>query len=122
LPKEWTDDPKRCAEAGIPASVEFKSKPKTALDMLKYVNGKGMPFSWVTSDSLYGDFREIGMWLESIEKGYVMAVSGKAYVWQGNRQQRVSAILESLPEEGWYRTSAGAGSKGERYYDWLCYE
>jgi SRSO17 transposase len=28
-------------------------------------------------------------------------------------------MLESLPEKGWRRISAGKGVKGERYYDWL---
>jgi len=121
LPKEWTYDPVRCTLAGIPETVQFKSKPQMALNMLKYASENGMPFSWVTADSLYGNFRGISIWLESIEKGYVLAVSGKAYVWQGMWQHRVSTFLESLPEEGWYRTSAGTGSKGERYYDWLCY-
>jgi SRSO17 transposase len=27
--------------------------------------------------------------------------------------------LKTLPEESWERLSAGEGSKGERYYDWL---
>jgi SRSO17 transposase len=90
-----------------------------ALDMMKGANESGMPFSWATADSAYGDCRDISQWLESIGKGYVLAVSGKAYVWQGHSQQKVSSILESLPEDGWLRLSAGTGSKGERYYDWF---
>jgi len=71
---------------------------------------------------VYGDARDISQWLESIEKGYVLAVSGKAYVWQGYRQYKVASILPSLPEEDWQRLSAGAGTKGARYYDWITVE
>ena len=31
----------------------------------------------------------------------------------------VSQVLKTLPSEGWQRLSAGSGSKGERWYDWL---
>ena len=93
-----------------------------ALDMLKTAYHAEVMFSWVTADSVYGDSRYISQWLESIEKSYVLAVSGKAYVWQGCEQHRVSTVLDKLPEEGWSRLSAGSGSKGERYYDWLAVE
>ena len=77
LPKEWMDDKERCTEAGIPEDTSFKTKPQMALEMFQAAHNAGVPFSWATADSIYGDFRDIGMWLESISKGYVMAVSGK---------------------------------------------
>ena len=136
LPKEWMDDADRCKAAGVPEDVEFTTKPQMALAMLKrsYADGRayGMPFSWVTADSAYGDARDISMWLESIGKSYVLAVSGKAYVWSGIKQHRVSAILENLTSAGndssdssdsdWHRISCGSGSKGEREYDWCLME
>ena len=127
LPKEWIDDKERCKEAKIPEDTIFKTKPQMALEMIKSANEAAVPFSWVTADSVYGDFRDIGMWLEGISKGYVMAVSGKAYIWQGFTQRRISTILKALPvteadspvAAGWERLSAGSGSKGERMYDWM---
>jgi hypothetical protein len=74
------------------------------------------------------------MFLEDREQPYVLAVSGKAYVWSGFYQHRVSTLLDALregelqsgdtaeeeeEEEGWKRLSAGEGSKGPRLYDWL---
>lgn len=49
------------------------------------------------------------------------------YVWAGFYQHRVSEVLEELREgslpfeedEGWHRLSVGAGSKGQRLYDWV---
>jgi len=121
LPKEWTDDKERCEHAAIPEDIEFTTKPQMALDMLKLAHESNMPFSFVTADSAYGDCRDISMWLENIGKSYVLAVSGKAYVWSGFKQHRVSNILKNLTNEdndGWHRVSCGAGSKGEREYDW----
>jgi len=119
LPKEWIEDKGRCAEAGIPVDALFRTKPEMALDMLKATHGAEVPFTWVTGDCVYGDYRDIRMYLETIGKQYVMAVSGKESVWIGYRQYRISRILDSLPEEGWERLSTGDGSKGEKIYDWL---
>jgi len=86
---------------------------------------------WVVADSVYGDTRRLGVWLEEHEQAYVMAVSGKAHVWRGFYQPKVGEILDALREgtlpsvlpseedEGWKRMSAGEGSKGERLYDWI---
>ncbi|EQD75819.1 ISXo8 transposase, partial [mine drainage metagenome] len=35
LPAEWTDDPKRCAEAGVPASVGFLTKNQIAAAQIR---------------------------------------------------------------------------------------
>ena len=93
LPKEWMDDLARCREAKIPEDTLFKTKPQMALEMLKSSHEAGVPFSWVTVDSIYGDFRDIGMWPESRTKGCVMAVSGQAYIWQGFTQRLYDWML-----------------------------
>ncbi len=119
LPREWTDNDERCKKAGVPEETTFQTKPEQALTMLRSAHEADVPFAWVTSDSVYGDPDSIRTYLESIGKQYVMAVSGKSYVWMAMRQIRVSEIMERLPDNGWQRLSTGAGSKGEKYYDWL---
>ncbi|MBT2515812.1 IS701 family transposase, partial [Arthrobacter sp. ISL-30] len=47
LPKAWTEDPERCAAAGIPSGREFKTKPEQATDMLVRALDAGVPASWV---------------------------------------------------------------------------
>lgn len=119
LPQEWTDDPARCRRAGIPADCSFATKPTLARQMLERALEAGVPAGWVTGDSVYGDDRRLRLWLEEREQAYVLAVSGKEYVWSGFQQVRVKKLLADLPEDGWMRLSAGAGEKGPRWYDWL---
>ena len=118
LPQEWTRDTARCAAAGIPEERTFATKPQLAQQMLKRAFDKGVPATWVTGDSVYGDNRSLRLWLEAQAHAYVMAVSGKEYVWRAGRQHQVRTLLAGLGTEGWSRVSAGAGTKGPRWYDW----
>src|ERR671916_3129809 len=43
LPKAWTEDRARCAEAGIGAEVEFRTKPELALAMVTRALDAGGP-------------------------------------------------------------------------------
>jgi SRSO17 transposase len=128
LPEEWAHDRERRERTGVPERIGMRTKPELAKEMLGRALGAGVEAAWVVADSVYGDTRRLGMSLEGREQPYVLAVSGKAHVWAGFYQHRVSTVLESLrrgglpPEEageGWFRLSAGDGSKGPRLYDWL---
>jgi len=118
LPKTWTQDRDRCAHAGIPPNHSFATKPELARHMLERAFQAGVAPAWVTGDSVYGDDRRLRMWLETQERAYVLAVSGKEYVWLGWHQRQVKTVLAALPADGWTRLSAGAGAKGPRWYDW----
>ena len=124
LPKEWAKDEGRRKRAGVPERIGMRTKPKLAKEMLRRALEAGVEASWVVADSVYGDTRRLGMFLEEREQPYVLAVSGKAYVWAGFSQHRVGVVLnflrqkELLLEEGWKRISVGDGSKGPRLYDW----
>ncbi len=118
LPKEWTDDRARCLQAGIPQDRRFATKPQLAQQRLARALAAGVQARWVTGDSVYGDDRRLRMWLEAQPHAYVLAVSGKEYVWLGWQQRQVKTILAALPADGWTRLSAGDGAKGPRWYDW----
>jgi SRSO17 transposase len=130
LPEEWVQDKERRKRTGVPEEVGMRTKPELAREMLGRALEAGVSAAWVVADSVYGDTRRLGMFLEEREQPYVLALSGKAYVWAGFRQHRISKVLEALrqeggpapegaAEEGWRRLSAGDGSKGPRLYDWL---
>ena len=118
LPKEWTDDPARCRQVGIPEDRRFATKPQLAQQMLARAFAAGVPATWVTGDSVYGEDRRLRVWLESCPQAYVLAVSGKEYVWLDWHQRQVKTILATLPGEGWTRLRAGDGAKGPRWYAW----
>jgi len=118
LPKAWADDRARCRQAGIPADRSFATQPQLAQQMLNRAFRAGVPAKWVTGDSLYGADRRLRQGLEAQPQAYVLAVSGREYVWLEGRQRQVKTILAMLPEEGWGRLSAGDGAKGPRWYDW----
>ncbi len=127
VPAEWAEDAARRAQAGVPEPVRFATKPELAQRMLERALDGGIEAAWVVADAAYGDSRRLGLDLEAREQPYALALSGKAYVWAGFQQQRVSGILDALhqgepspvvAETEWQRLSAGEGSKGPRLYDW----
>jgi len=118
LPEAWTTDRARCRQAGIPDEQRFATKPQLAKEMLARAVTGGMLAKWVTGDSVYGADRRLLMWLESQPQVYVLAVSGKEYVWLDGQPRQVKTILAAMPEDHWTRLSAGDGAKGPRWYDW----
>src|SRR4029077_10582742 len=47
-----------------------------------------------------------------------LAVTEKECVRHGGQQQQDKTVLATLPPDGWTRLSAGAGTKGLRWYEW----
>jgi SRSO17 transposase len=119
LPTEWTEDRDRCRRAGIPDQRPFATKPALARQMLQRSFTAGVSLAWLTGDSVYGDDRKLRQWLEGRMQAYVLAVSGKESVWINQEQRQIKTLLATLPSAGWTRLSAGAGSKGPRWYDWV---
>lgn len=118
LPKEWTDDPKRCERAGIPEGTTFATKPQLAKQMLARAFAAGVPAAWVTGDEVYGSDGSLRRWLEHEGRSYVLAVRGNQFVWVGSRQVQVGALAASLPKRAWHQITIAAGSKGPRRYAW----
>ena len=119
LPEEWAHEQERREQAGVSEQIGMRTKPQLAKEMLGRALDAGVEAAWVVADSVYGDSRRLGMFLEEREQPYVLALSGKAHVWAGFYQHRVSTLLESLRQGdsalveeaggGWRRLSAGDG-------------
>src|SRR5437868_8138345 len=84
LPEEWTQDPVRCREAGVPASVRFATKGELAQQMLEQAFAAGVQADWVVADTVYG-YEEMRDWLESQRQKYVLAVPETHTVWRKAR-------------------------------------
>jgi SRSO17 transposase len=123
LPKAWTDDRARCAEAGIGAEVEFRTKPELALAMVARAVDANVPAGWVAGDEVYGQNAALRLGLEERGLSYVLGVPVNQHVIAAldgrPGDTRVDALSAAVPEQEWTRLSAGAGAKGPRLYDWV---
>jgi SRSO17 transposase len=122
LPRSWTEDRARCAEAGVPAGVGFATKPELARVMLGRALDAGVPARWATADEAYGQDHKFRVFCEQRRLGYVVAVpcsqSTGAGTGYGNTGSRADALAAAAPAQAWKRLSAGDGAKGPRLYDW----
>jgi SRSO17 transposase len=114
LPAAWVKDEDRRREARIPAEIAFATKPKLGLAMLERARQGGVPFAWITGDSVYGADHAIRRWAERHRRGDVLAVTANHYLGQ----RPVTSWIKRLPRKAWQRLSAGDGAKGPRRYDW----
>jgi SRSO17 transposase len=118
LPKEWTDDRKRCREAGVPRDVRFATKLVLARRLIERALTAGVAARWVTADSIYGSDYTFRKALEERGLGYVVGVRTDFMAAIGLRQYRAKTLLAGVPATAWHRLSCGVGSKGPRLYDW----
>jgi SRSO17 transposase len=118
LPKSWTGDAERLAGAGVPKNVEFATKPALAGQMIAAALDAAVPASWVAGDEVYGADSKLRKALCERGIGYVLAVAKNHQITTGIGARRAIDLAVCLPETAWQRVSAGAGAKGERWYDW----
>lgn len=118
LPKEWTQDPERLREAGVPEAVAFATKPEFGRRMLQRAFDAGVTARWVLADEVYGGDYKLRSALEEWRQRYVLGVASNQYVWVGLYQLRIDELIQETGEDAWERLSSGEGSKGPRYYDW----
>ncbi len=118
MPKTWIADTARCRQAGIPDEADFSSKPELARQMLARAFDAGIPASWVTADCVYGGDRHLRRWREENQQPFVLAVPCNEPLWcQPFVCTQAQEMANALPNKAWRSVSAGAGSKGERWYD-----
>jgi SRSO17 transposase len=122
LPKAWAEDRARRTAACVPEAVVFATKPALAQRMIARALDAGVACTWVLGDEVYGSDRRLRTFLEQREQPFVLAVRSNETLWSvlDGRigQHTASALAMALPMAAWRRLSAGAGSKGERLYDW----
>jgi SRSO17 transposase len=136
LPTSWTEDPDRCAKAGIPAECcagdgaegGFATKPQLGVAMLNraYQADALTSRSWLTADEAYGQNPGVRDWLADREIPYVLATRSDNLLTSPDghrRQAKVLATIAGVDENGqagagWERRSVGPGAHGERDYDW----
>lgn len=86
LPAEWTDDPLRCAEVGVPASVGFLTKNQIAAAQIDAAIAAGVPRGVVLGDAAYGDDSALRETLSAQELVYALGIRPLTAVWWGKHQ------------------------------------
>ena len=102
LPKNWAEDGTRRAEAKVPESVEFATKPALAREMLRRTLATGLPCRWATADEIYGGDITFRQLLEEHGLCYVVAVSRQQKLWSPDIvQRRVEHYADEVPRKAW---------------------
>ena len=102
----------------MPESVAFATKPALARQMVERALEAGVPTAWVTADEVYGSDSKLRRLLEDRGVGYVLTVACSQRLFLGGQYGRADDHADELPATAWVKRSCGAGSKGERLYEW----
>jgi SRSO17 transposase len=81
LPKSWTEDPVRRAEAHIPEHVVFKTKTELAMDLISRAVDARLPGEIVLMDSAYGDSSDLRNVIRTYGLDIGVAIKALTKVW-----------------------------------------
>lgn len=142
LPREWTDDPDRCREAGVPEDIAYQSTAELGFSMLQQARTAGhLAGHWVTADEAYGkvptlrDDLDSAGWLYVLEVPcrqpvFTQAAKTEVPAWSGRGPhptkprlvdgepgpQAVEVVAASLTTEDWQLLTVAEGAQGPRTY------
>ena len=122
LPRAWTGDQLRRAEAGVPAGLVFRNKiEQLAEEMLERAVAADVPARWVLADSFYGRSHAFRVWLEERGRPYAVMVPKTNAVPLGGRKKKIEKLLERLPEGAFSEVrTAAQDASGRRPWEWAC--
>jgi SRSO17 transposase len=121
LPRAWTGDQLRRAEAGVPAGLVFRNKIELAEEMLERAVAADVPARWVLADSFYGRSHAFRVWLEERGRPYAVMVPKTNAVPLGGRKKKIEKLVERLPEGAFSEVrTAAQDASGRRPWEWAC--
>lgn len=116
LPREWTDNPARCAKTHVPPEITFQTKAEIALDLLDEADACGINYACVVTDGDYGDNPNFLNGLEDRRGQYVGAVRADFSLTLSRSRQaeveRADEVLRAQPLSDWETISWREGSRG----------
>jgi SRSO17 transposase len=131
LPAEWTNDPERCAAAGVPEALRAaRSKPAIALAEIDRLVAAGLRFGCVLADAGYGASPDFRRGLEERGLAFAVGVACTQRVYPTTVRLRRSLTLtgrpakhptpsrppcsaaETLEKQRWRRITWRNGTKG----------
>jgi SRSO17 transposase len=86
LPREWTDDRKRCERAGVPKHIAFATKGELAWEQIEAALAAGIPLGTVLMDAGYGDEAALRDRLSANDLTYAVGIKSGTTVWWAEHQ------------------------------------
>jgi hypothetical protein len=120
IPAEQVADADTAASMGVPPDLPFRTKGELAIDICREAYADGASFDVICGDEVYGGCARLREFFEQQRQASVLRVACTFMFALGDgvlvtcRQ----AVRELVGEHQWEVRSAGAGSKGQRWYAW----
>jgi SRSO17 transposase len=121
IPREQVDDPVKSLLMGLPLNLEFRTKGQLAIDISKDAAADGIRPDFYCGDEVYGTCTQLREHFEAEGQAYVLRVPSNFTLTlaAGTKLTCAEAVKSLLKHKRrWEVRSAGAGSKGERWYAW----
>lgn len=120
LPKEWTLDHARMAEAGVPTAEQtYRTKHELALDLIERALNNGVQFSWIGFDGFYGENGQLLRMIDATGLTFMGDVHCNQYIWTADptsdksaKRMRADAWVASQGTDAWRRIEMRQGTKG----------
>ena len=126
LPRAWTGNRSRRAEAHVPSSIRFKTKPQLALEQIRAaVEAKVAPGA-VLMDGSYGTNSGLRQAITGLGLSYVAAIISTIKVRAVREDHRkpkrvsVEALARSLPKKAWRTITWRDGSNAKLRSRFAC--
>ncbi len=120
LPKEWTDDEKRCIKAGVPKKdIKYATKVQLAMDLIEELDNNGIKYGWIGADSLYGQGYEFANTLDKKGKKFVLDVKANQHIYLTEPAVLVEKRVTKKGKQIVKLTNEQASIRVEDYYKTL---
>ncbi len=117
LPKDWIGDRPRCrVQHRGRGRVRHQTATRSA-DAHSHAEGRAAG-SLVDADEVYGSDSRFRAFLQRQGLSYVVAISCQSHMYHQGLRTRVDEHAAAFGKRMWKRISCGAGTKGERFYEW----
>ena len=121
IPAEQIGDPVKSLIMGLPLDLQFRTKGELAIDICAEALAEGVALDFACGDEVYGTCAKLREFFEAHGQGYVLRVpsSFRFTLAAGVTLTCAGAVTRLLQDaRRWEVRSAGAGSKGQRWYAW----
>ena len=131
LPEEWAKDRARCAAAGVPQTIRFRTRQQLALEMVDECAAR-LPHTWIAGDDEMGRPSRFRLNLRRRGERYLLGVpcntlirdrDAPAPLYSGrgrypkNPFERVDTWCAQLPDAAWTTIEVRDGEKGPLVID-----